>query len=329
VPRSLETIARLVVLGSSNTDMTVTLPELPAPGETRLGGTFATSPGGKGANQAIAACRAGGDVTILTAVGDDALGQGTLERYRREGLDICWVKIVPGVPSGVALILVGERGENLIAVAPGANACLTPTDLNALPEELFAPKAVFLASLEVPIPAVVRGLQRAKARGMITVLNPAPIDPAILDREVLGLVDVLTPNLEEARALVRTLPGSDPSSSAIEPVEAAQRLRARGVDRVAITLGPLGCLVMTADGECQVPAPEVAAVDTVGAGDAFNGALAVALAEGRPLAAAAAWACAAGALAVTRPGAQGATPRRDEIDQLAAMAGSTRIVAGR
>jgi ribokinase len=316
-------MARVVVLGSSNTDMTVRLARLPAPGETRLGGEFATGPGGKGANQAVAARRAGGEVTFLTAVGDDALGRQAFELYRREGLDVSEARVVSGVPSGVALIFVGEAGENMIGVAPGANDHLTPVDIDHLPESHFAPGALFLASLEIPVATVVRGLQRARARGMMTVLNPAPIDPAILDPEVLALIDVLTPNLEEARALSGITRGG---RGVTEAVDAASRLRARGVGRVVITLGPEGCLVATDEGCSLVPAPSVDAVDTVGAGDAFNGALAVALAEGRPLIEAAAWACAAGALAVTRAGAQGASPRREEIDRLTPGAPPARRV---
>src|SRR4051794_17894646 len=172
-------MARIVVLGSSNTDMTVRLERLPVPGETRLGGAFATSPGGKGANQAVAARRAGAEVTFLTAVGDDALGRQALALYRQEGLDVGQARVVSGVASGVALIFVGERGENMIGVAPGANAHLAPECIDDLPENLFAPDALLLASLEVPLASVVRSLRRARSRGMITVVNPAPIDPAL------------------------------------------------------------------------------------------------------------------------------------------------------
>jgi ribokinase len=308
-------MARVVVLGSSNTDMTVRLDRLPAAGETRLGGAFLTSPGGKGANQAVAAARAGAAVTFLTAVGDDALGREALERYGREGIDVRWARVIPGVASGVALIFVGEGGENMIGVAPGANGRLTAEAVDALPNELFAPEAVFLASLEVPVATVVRGLDRAKAAGMTTVLNPAPLDRAILDPAILGRVDILTPNLEEARGLD---PGPRRGDDLEDALAAAARIRAAGVGCVAVTLGARGCLIATREGCLLIPAPEVAPVDTVGAGDAFNGALAAALAEGRPVVEAAAWACAAGALAVTRPGAQGASPRRAEIDRLAA-----------
>jgi ribokinase len=319
-------MARVVVLGSSNTDMTVRLARLPEPGETRLGGAFATSPGGKGANQAIAARRAGADVVFVTAVGDDALGRGALELYQNEGLDVSHARTIPGERSGVALIFVGEGGENMIGVAPGANAHLAPAAIDALPGSLFTPGAILLASLEVPLATVVRGLERARAAGMATVLNPAPIDPAILEKAVLALVDVLTPNYEEARALVMDGVPAASCDVLATALEAASLLRSRGVRNVAVTLGPKGCLVAEESGCQLVAAPAVAAIDTVGAGDAFNGALAVALAEGRSLVAAAAWACAAGALAVTRPGAQGALPRRWEIDTQAFGAPPPRML---
>jgi ribokinase len=309
-------MARVVVVGSSNTDMTVRLPRLPTPGETRLGGAFATSPGGKGANQAVAARRAGAEVVFITAVGEDALGRQALAHYAAEGLDIGHVRTIPGVASGVALIFVDEAGENMIGVAPGANACLAPADIDALPDALFTPDAVLLASLEVPFATVLSALQRARERGMTTVLNPAPVDRAILDRDVLALVDVLTPNQEEARALAGVT-GAGAADVLAEARESARRLLAAGCRSVLITLGSHGCLLSTYAGTLPLAAPAVAAVDTVGAGDAFNGALALALAEGRPRAEAAAWACAAGALAVTRPGAQGAMPRRIDIDRLA------------
>jgi ribokinase len=321
-------MARVVVVGSINTDMAVRLARLPAPGETRVGGALATGPGGKGANQAVAARRAGGEVALIAAVGDDALGRQALDRLAKEGLDISHIRTIPGVASGVALIFVDERGENMIGVTPGANALLKAADIDALPDSLFAPDAVLLASLEVPFATVVRALGRARARGMTTVLNPAPVDPAIAGRETLALVDVLTPNHEEARALA---PGGVAAASSAHVLEEARRagveLVAAGCRCVAVTLGPEGCLLCTEAGSLLVPPPAVAAVDTVGAGDAFNGALAVALSENRPLAEAVAWACVGGALAVTRPGAQGALPLRSEIDGMVLSAPPPRLIS--
>jgi ribokinase len=252
----------------------------------------------------------------VTAVGDDPLGRDALDLYRREGIDVSHARVVPGVASGVALIFVGEAGENMIGVAPGANAHLSPEDIDRLPDSVFDGGGVLLASLEVPLEAVLRGLRRAKAAGMTTVLNPAPADPDVVESGLLRSVDVLTPNATEARLLA----GHPPQDG----WEAAWRtlgdLHHRGLSRAVVTLGAQGCLIVDprTDSPLLVKAFDVRAVDTVGAGDAFNGALAAAVARGRSLVEAARWANAAAALAVTRPGAQGGLPYRDEIDRLAA-----------
>jgi ribokinase len=313
-------MARVVVLGSSNTDMTVRLPRLPTPGETLLGGSFSSGLGGKGANQAVAASRAGAEVVFLAAVGDDRLGRQALEHYRRENLDVAHVLVVPDVPSGVAIIFVNEAGENMIGVAPGANSRLDPAAIDRLPDSVFDRGGVLLAGLEVPLVTVARAVRRAHRAGMRVILNPAPApaDLGLLDSEILRYVDILTPNHLEVRALAR------PSSS--EDLEwatsAAEDLRGRGVGAVVITNGKEGCLVVAdgmPTGTCRpIPAFPVVAVDTVGAGDAFNGALATAIAEGRPLFDSAVWATAAAAIAVTQPGAQTALARREAIDRLAA-----------
>jgi ribokinase len=304
-------MVRVVVLGSSGFDLTVRLPRLPKRGETLLGGALHTGPGGKGANQAVAARRAGAEVTFLTAFGDDDFGRQIIEHDRKEGIDLNHARTVAGVANQVALIFVGADAENLIGVAPGASARLGPDDIDRLPESVFDRHAVLLACLEVPLSTVKRGLERASDAGMTTVLNPAPADPALLQGAVLPLVDVLTPNQEEAHALTG-MPADTPELAAL----AARALRDRGARSVIVTLGAEGCLVVSEHETTLVAAPAVEVVDTVGAGDAFNGALAVALAERRPLTEAAAWACAAGAFAVTRPGAQGALPQRAEIERL-------------
>ncbi|RUL83083.1 ribokinase [Tautonia sociabilis] len=304
----------VVVLGSSGYDLTIRLPRLPRPGETLLGGDLLRGPGGKGANAAVAARRAGAEVTFLTAFGDDDFGRLLIEHDRRAGLDLSFAKTVPGVSNQVALIFVGDDGANSIAVAPGASARLGPDDIDALPDAAFPSGGVLLACLEVPVPTVARGLARAKAAGMTTILNPAPADPAILAGDLLRHVDYLTPNQEEAAEL-----SGLPAATIEQAVEAARALRDRGDCGVIVTLGELGCLVLGRQwGQNLVPAPLVDAVDTVGAGDAFNGALAVALAEGRPPLDAAVFACAAGSLAVTKPGAQGALASRADIDRLLA-----------
>ncbi|MDB5353525.1 MAG: rbsK [Planctomycetota bacterium] len=304
-------MAKVVVLGSSGFDLTVRLPRLPRPGETLLGGQLHTGPGGKGANQAIAARRAGADVIFLTALGDDDFGRRVAENDRAEGLDLSFAKTVLREANQVALIFVGEDGRNLIGVAPGASGHLLPEDIDALPDSVFAPPGVLLASLEVPPATVLRGLERARRSGMTTVVNPAPACPFASDPDFLALVDILTPNEEEAAMLTGV-----PADGAAGARRAARILRESGVRDVIVTLGEAGCLIITAQGERIIAAPSVTVVDTVGAGDAFSGALAVALAEDRTLHDAAGWACAAGAIAVTKTGAQGALPTRDQIDRL-------------
>ena len=308
-------MARVIVVGSSNTDMTVRLPSLPRPGETVLGGTFAVSAGGKGANQAVAARRAGGDVVFITAVGDDDLGRRALVGYRQEGIDVSYIKVVPGVASGVALIYVGEAGENMIGVASGANLELKGEDIDALPDSLFQPGDVLLISMEIPAETAVRAMERGKREGMSVVINPAPsthLDSATIIR-MLSTATMITPNEGEALEMLRK---TDPGSA--DGTRCFESLQDLGSATVGMTMGSRGCRVATRDGldEIVLP-PRVDAVDTVGAGDTFNGALAVALAEGRPLLDAVRWASAAAALAVTRPGAQAACPTRDEIDRLA------------
>src|SRR5262245_34335341 len=178
---------RVIVFGSSNTDMTVRLPRLPAPGQTVLGRSYASTPGGKGANQAVAARRAGAEVVFVTAVGDDDLGRQALELYRREGIDVGHVRVVEGVASGVALIFVDDGGENLIGVAPGANHWLTPDDVDELSASLFRKGDVLLASVEIPVETVIRALRRGAEAEMLTILNPAPV-PGMPEPELRELL---------------------------------------------------------------------------------------------------------------------------------------------
>lgn len=301
---------RIVLFGSSNTDMTVRTPNLPGPGETVLGGAFATTPGGKGANQAVAASRAGAEVVFVTAVGDDDLGRQALERYRGEGIDVSRAKVVPGVASGVALIFVADDGENMIAVASGANLELTPDDVAALPDDLFRAGDVLLTGLEIPAATALAAMKRGREAGMTIILNPAPAprtgDPIVA--ELLAAADVVTPNRGEALALAGGVRKGTLTAL-------ADQIRARGPRTVVLTLGREGCLATTGAEVYEIPGRRVQAVDAVGAGDAFNGALAAVLAEGRPLGEALAWATAAAALAVTQPGAQSALPTREQIDR--------------
>jgi ribokinase len=302
-------MGHVVVLGASTTDMNMRLPRLPKAGQTLLGDFF-TGPGGKGANQAVAARRAGAEVVFLTAFGDDAFA-GPIRRHdEAEGIDLSHAKTVPGAASGVAMIFVADDGENLIGIAMGANAQLNPDDIDALPDDVFDPRGVLLASLEVPIDTVARAVERAHDRGMTVVVNPAPGDRKLAELGCLPRIDVLTPNESEAEVLT--------GRHLDDPAAAADALRAEGVKAVVLTLGGRGCLVVDESGRTAIPARKVAVVDTVGAGDAFSAALAVALSEGRPLRDAASWAVAAAAIAVTKPGAQGALPTREAIDRLVA-----------
>ena len=308
-------MGRVVVLGASLSDMNLRLDRLPRPGETRLGSGFFRAFGGKGANQAVAAARAGAAVTFLSGFGDDDAGRAMFDQYRGEGLDLDHARVEPGAASGVALIMVGDDGENLIGVAMGPNAHLDPGYIDALPEAVFAGPGVLLASLEVPFETVVRAVERAKRGGMTVVLNPAPAPAALVGHVVLGQVDILTPNQSEAAILAELA-----TEGAHDPDVVVDALLRRGVGQVVLTLGAAGCVVADRMNRSVVPAFRAEAVDTVGAGDAFNAALAAGLAEGTSIRAAARRANAAASIAVTRPGAQGALPTRDEIDRILAEA---------
>jgi ribokinase len=313
----------VIVLGSINTDLVIRGPRLPRPGQTVLGGRFFQAAGGKGANQAVAAARAGtAAVLFIAAVGDDALGRQALDGLAAENLDTRFVRVVPDQPSGVALILVDEQGENQISVASGANGRLCPADVDAVPDELFRAARVFLCCLESPLETVAHGLRRAKAAGLTTILNPAPADPAICRPDIMRLVDILTPNEGEAAALAADAGGAsrpqllDPSNQQhAAALASARALQSLGCPTVIVTLGAEGCLIVGQD-VTHVPGRAVQAIDATAAGDAFNGALAVALAEGRPLPDAARWANRAAAIAVTRAGAQPSLPTREEIEAM-------------
>jgi ribokinase len=295
----------ILVIGSTNTDMVVRAAALPAPGETVLGGAFRMTPGGKGANQAVAAARAGGAVTFLTAVGDDAFGRERLDEFRREGINTAHIAVKADAPSGVALIVVDAKGENLIAVAPGANGLLSPADLDGA-EEAFRTAGVVILQLEIPMATVLVAANRAWGHGRPVLLNPAPMPPDGLPRDLLAAVDILTPNEGEARALA-------PDADSLE--DAARDILEQGPKALVVTQGRRGVTVFTRDESFAVPALPVQAVDTVGAGDCFSAALGVALAEGNTLRDAARFAVAAAGLSTTRQGAQAAMPTRDEIDR--------------
>lgn len=313
----------IIVLGSINTDLVVRGPRLPVPGETVIGCEFYQAAGGKGANQAVAAARAAREpVTFIGAVGDDTHGRESLDRFKSENLVCDYLKVVPGEASGVALILVDHAGQNLISVASGANARLSPADIDTVPDNVFSGAKVFLTCLETPLDTVAHGLRRAKRAGLVTVLNPAPASREIIEAGMLELVDVLTPNVGEAALLAGLAAGGlalgdQDGEFESNALNAARALQGMGCQRVIVTLGSRGCLVVEEQSE-RVSGRPVRAIDATAAGDAFNGALAVALAEGRSLVDAAEWANAAAAISVTRRGAQPSLPQRAEIEGLPA-----------
>jgi ribokinase len=297
----------MVVVGSINMDLVVRSPRHPQPGETLLGSEFKTFPGGKGANQAVAAARLGGQVKMIGRVGADAFGKSLIQTLAHDGVDTSQVKQL-GVATGVALITVDAAGQNTIVVVPGANGELTPSDLLAA-SSAFEGAAVVVMQLEIPLPAVSQAAELARRHGARVLLNPAPAQS--LDASLLRNLDYIIPNQSEAALLT----GEN------DPRRAAERLREMGVRSVVVTLGDQGVFILDDDCEVHLRAHRVNVVDTTAAGDAFVGAFAVALAQGRPTREAAAWGNAAGALTVTRAGAQPSLPMRSHVETLLAHAG--------
>ena len=299
-------MSRLVVVGSSNTDMIVQVPRIPQPGETILGGRFQTAPGGKGANQAVAAARAGADVSLLACVGDDSFGREALAGFATDGIDCEHVAIDPTAPSGVAQIFVAADGENSIGVASGANACLTPTHIERAASAIKTANTILL-QLEVPLETVMRAAEIGSAANCRVILNPAPARE--LPMELYPLLGIISPNETEAQ-LLTGIAVKDESSAAA----AAANLRDRGVDTVLITLGAAGCFLSTEAFGKIVPGYIVDVVDTTAAGDVFNGNLAAALCRDLQLEDAVVYAQAAAALSVQCLGAQPSAPTRSAID---------------
>jgi ribokinase len=301
---SLHRPVRVVVVGSSNTDLVLTCDRLPKPGETLLGSEFQQFAGGKGANQAVAAARAGARVTFIGAHGNDDFGRAAKAGLKREGIDVRQFRQVAGISSGIALILIGGRDrQNLIAVAKSANDRV---------KDIRLPKAdAVVAQLEIPLPAVMEAARQAHAAGIPFILNPAPARK--LPASLLRLIHTLVPNEHEVRILAGGGEGPPPSGGRRSVGAAARHLRTLGVQNVVVTLGGRGAMMVDDDGERVIPAPKVRPVDTVGAGDCFTAWLAVGIAEKLPLAQAVARACRAAALAVTRPGAQAGMPWRREV----------------
>ncbi|MBQ9812148.1 MAG: ribokinase [Thermoguttaceae bacterium] len=301
---------KIVVVGSSNTDMIIKADRIPAPGETVVGGSFATAPGGKGANQAVAAARAGGDVVFVARVGDDMLGKQAIDGYVKEGIDVSLIQKDPKLATGVALIMVDSTGDNSISVASGANFALTPEDVDRAADAIKDAKMVVF-QLESPLDAIQRAAELAKASGVPVLLDPAPAPSEPLPQEILECVTVVKPNETEAARLT----GIEVVDEATAR-QAAEKLLELGVQIAIVTLGSAGSYVATKDGvRKSVPAMRVDAVDATAAGDAYSGALAVALAEGKPLDEALAFASKAAALSVQKLGAQPSLPTREEIER--------------
>ncbi|HOX55846.1 MAG TPA: ribokinase [Candidatus Paceibacterota bacterium] len=305
----------ILVVGSSNTDMIIKVQRIPKPGETILGGEFASAAGGKGANQAVSAARAGGAVTFIASVGRDMFGDKAVAGFVADGINVDYIVRDRACPSGVALIFVARNGENSIAVASGSNAKLLPAHLNKA-RSAFRQAGVVVLQLETPLKTVEAAARLAAGTGARVILNPAPARP--LPNDLLRRVYLLTPNETEAE-LLTGLPVNNDAAAA----KAADALLARGVENVIITLGARGAFVAGRQGRGLVRGFKVKPVDTTGAGDVFNGTLAVGLAEGKSLLAAARFASAAAALSVTRLGAQTSAPTRREIDRLLASAGAS------
>ena len=297
----------ILIFGSLNLDLVTQTPRLPTPGETLLGTDFMTAPGGKGANQAVAAARLGIPTRMVGRVGGDGFGQILLQSLRQAGVTTDGVKIDEATHSGVAAIAVDPSGENHIIVTPGANGRVDVSDLERLTQWLPSSQ-ILLMQFEIPLSVVQQAAQSAHQTGVTVILDPAPAQPH-LAADFYPLIDILTPNQVEAAQLVG-FPVQDQKTAA----EAAAALRQRGVKTVIVKLGVQGVLCSTADNTFHIPGFPVAAVDTVAAGDAFNGGLATALAEGLSLQQAVIRGNAVAALSVTKKGAQPSMPDRAELD---------------
>lgn len=299
---------KIFVIGSSNTDMVVKSQKLPAPGETIIGGTFLMNPGGKGANQAVAAAKLGANVTFVSKTGNDIFGKQAIQGFQREGINTDFVFTDLENPSGVALILVDAKGENSIAVASGANGNLQISEVEKAIGQIM-PNDTVLFQLEIPIPTVEFAIKKSFERGAKVILNPAPAQ--VLDESVFKYLDIITPNETEAE-LLTGIKVIDLNTAE----QAALILHEKGVKNVIITLGSRGAYLHNDTINHLIPAPIVEATDTTAAGDVFNGALAVALSEGQDLEQAISFACRAAAISVTRMGAQASAPKRSEINSM-------------
>lgn len=298
-------MSKILVIGSSNTDLVVRTDHIPEPGETVLGGDFMIAAGGKGANQAVAAARLGGDVSFVAKVGNDLFGKESLKKYGKEKMDIRHIVTDDGTPSGVALISVDSKAENCIVVAPGANSNLSKADIDSA-KSMIEESEYILMQLEIPMDVIEYVSEIAAKRGKKVVLNPAPA--AKLSKELIAGLYLITPNKTEIQQITGVKIETDE-----DLVKAADILLETGVENVVVTLGCRGSFVKNRDICKIVPAVKVKAIDTTGAGDTFNGAVCVGLSEGMNLLEATEFATKASSISVTRMGAQTSIPYRREI----------------
>ncbi|MBC1186544.1 ribokinase [Kluyvera sichuanensis] len=303
----MKTAGKLVVLGSINADHILNLESFPTPGETVTGSHYQVAFGGKGANQAVAAGRSGADIAFIACTGDDDIGERIRKQLQVDRIDVAPVSAVAGESTGVALIFVNGEGENVIGIHAGANAALSTSLVDAQRERIAQADAL-LMQLESPLGSVLLAAQIAHQNQTTVVLNPAPARE--LSDELLSLVDIITPNETEAEKLTGVRVENDEDAA-----QAAKVLHAKGIDTVIITLGSRGVWASVKGEGRRVPGFKVQAIDTIAAGDTFNGALMTALLENTPLADALRFAHAAAAIAVTRKGAQPSVPWREEIDE--------------
>lgn len=297
---------RLVVLGSVNADHVLRVPHFPRPGETLTGHSYQVVPGGKGANQAVAAARLGAPVSFIARIGDDAIGQQMRQGFEQDGIDVSAVELDETLPTGIAIIYVSDEGENSIGISAEANGALSPAMVKRH-EAMIADAHTLLLQLEVPLESVFEAAKLARSHGTRVVLNPAPARP--LPAELLALVDLITPNQTEAE-LLTGVKVSDEASAA----QAADRFHQMGISDVMITLGSQGAYCSNARQQQLIPGFRVEAVDTTAAGDTFNGALLAAELAGADFNAAVRFAHGAAALSVTKFGAQSSIPSKVEVD---------------
>lgn len=297
---------KVVVVGSYNTDLTIKTGKIPRPGETIIGGIFSEGGGGKGANQAVAAVRAGADVSFIARVGNDVLGKEGIQRLTEERIDTRYVFRDADVATGVAFIVVDERGENSIVVASGANARLSLTDIDKAKDEISS-AAVLLVQLESPLDAVRAAIKRSHDNGSIVIMNPAPAQP--LEKSLLKEIDIITPNKVEAEMITGIKVTDEESLRSV-----SQKFFELGINTVLVTLGSKGIFVGSRNSMELIPAFKVRAVDSTGAGDVFSGSLAAFLSEGMSVDEAAKMANASASISVMRMGAMASAPTRKEIE---------------